>query len=377
MKSRGSRRRFFACGLSACVCLLFSAAACATDEDKINIAGLIDWYYQFSFNHPPSGTNLTPPRAFDIKNDTFSLSLVEVNLTRVATAKSPIGFTATLTFGKTADLVHFTEPGGTPNPGKLSNDTIYKYTQQLYGTYVTPGSQPFTIDFGKFVTLMGFEVIESSSNDNYSRGLLFTYAIPFYHAGLRITRPLSSTLAAQLHLVNGWNNVEDDNSGKSIGVQLAWNPNPAWTWVVNWMGGDESAGAALPANLNVQLVDLLGIWRPTDRLKLGINVDYASAFKAGAAGGHWSGQAVYLRYQLSKQSALAVRLEHFEDTNGLRTGTAQNLNSATATFEYVVRDNLLHRLEFRHDKAGKTLFPSGGGGSTSMETITFSQVIKF
>jgi hypothetical protein len=373
----GSRHYFLLCRLSLCMGLLFSVGQLDAKAEKIHLTGLIDWYYQFSFNHPLPGTNLVPPRAFDIKNDSFSLSLVEVNLTQAATAKSPIGFTATFTLGKTADLVHFTEPGGTPNPGKLSNDTIYKYTQQLFGTYVTPGSQPFTMDFGKFVTLMGFELIESSTNDNYSRGLLFTYAIPFYHTGLRITRPLSSTLAAQLHLVNGWNNVEDDNSGKSIGVQFAWNPNSAWTWVVNWMGGDESTGAALPANLNVQLVDLLGIWRPTDRLKLGINVDYASAFKAGAAGGHWSGQAVYLRYQLNKRSALAVRLEHFEDTNGLRTGTAQNLNSATATFEYVVHDNLLHRLEFRHDKAGKTLFPSGGGGSTSMQTITFSQVVRF
>jgi hypothetical protein len=353
--------------LAAGACLWAASPARADDAGKISVGGLADWYYQYSFNHPPVGSTIAG-RSFDVKNDAFSLSLAEVNVVKPVDDRSPLGFTATLTFGKTADLVHATEPGGT---------NTYKYLQQLYGTYLVNGKRPLTIDFGKFVTLMGYEVIESSSNDNYSRSFLFNYAIPFYHAGLRFTYPLTSTLTGQLHLVNGWNDVEDDNGGKSVGAQLAWNPSAAWSWVLNYMGGDEFTGAGLPRNLNLQTVDLVGIWRPTPKLKLGINADYASAAKKGVAGGNWSGQAVYARYQITPNAAFALRAEHFEDSAGLRTGTAQNLNEITATFEYVVKNNLIHRLEFRHDHAGSKFFPGGGGPSNDQDTLTFSQVIKF
>ena len=39
------------------------------------------------------------------------------------------------------------------------------------------------MDFGKFVTSAGAEVIESKDNWNYSRSLLFAYAIPYWHFG--------------------------------------------------------------------------------------------------------------------------------------------------------------------------------------------------
>ena len=44
-------------------------------------------------------------------------------------------------------------------------------------------------DVGKFVTPIGAEVIESQDNWNYTRSILFGYAIPFYHVGVRATCP--------------------------------------------------------------------------------------------------------------------------------------------------------------------------------------------
>jgi len=346
----------------------------AEEKPAIAINGLVDWYFQHSFNHSPVGVALSPPRAFDIKNSSFSLSLLQVNISRQATKESPLGFTATLALGKTADLVHFTEPGGTQNGASLSNDTLYKYTQQLFGRYLTGKTQ---IDVGKFVTHVGLEVIESPLNDQYSRGLLFTYAIPFYHMGIRVSHPLSGTLTGQLLLLNGWNNVEDDNGGKTIGAQLNWTPTEKLNIIANYLGGDESAGAALPANLNVQLVDLVAVFNATDKLKLALNLDYASAAKSGAAGGNWSGWAVYGRYQATPTSAVALRWERFQDTHGLRTGASQNLQSLTLNYEYAVKGGLLNRLEWRRDKAGTALFPTSAGASRELHTVTYAQVYRF
>ncbi|MEP6755586.1 MAG: outer membrane beta-barrel protein [Chthonomonadales bacterium] len=334
---------------------------------KITIKGLLDFYYQYGFNHAPVGA-ATGGRSFDVKNDAFSFSLAEVNITREPSKKIPIGFTLTGTVGKTADLVHATEPGSA---------NTYKYLQQVYGTYVTTGKTPVTIDFGKFVTFLGLEVIESPSNDNYSRSLLFNYAIPFYHAGVRFSAPLTKTVTGGLYIVNGWNNVEEDNGGKSLGASLSFTPNPKVNLIFNYLGGDESVGAGLPANLNVQLLEMVGTFNLSPIIKLGANVDYATASKPGMAGGHWSGQAIYGRYQLQGEKAIAVRLEHFEDTNGLRTGAAQNINEATVTFEKSWGASFLSRLEFRHDHAGTNFFPSGGGGSKTQDTISISGVIKY
>src|SRR5439155_15499428 len=116
--------------------------------------------------------------------------------------------------------------------------------QQFYATY-TPHllGRDVAIDFGKFVTPFGMEVIESSSNDNYSRSFGFQYAIPFYHAGLRFSFPITGKLSFVGGVVNGWNNVADDNDAKSILGQLTWKPGASFTGIVNYIGGAEGTGA--------------------------------------------------------------------------------------------------------------------------------------
>ena len=68
------------------------------------------------------------------------------------------------------------EPGG---PQYLDN------VQQGYLSVLVPAGKGLQIDFGKFVTPHGAEVIETRDNWNYSRGLLFALAIPYYHMGAR------------------------------------------------------------------------------------------------------------------------------------------------------------------------------------------------
>ncbi len=360
--------RPFARALAAVVALA-GPLACAGAEDAptTTVTGLVDVYTQASLSHPASGALLTG-RSFDVRHSSFALSLAELNITRSTTASSPFGFTATLTAGKTADLVHATEPGGATN---------YKLIQQLYGTWTGGGAHPVTIDAGKYVTMMGLEVIESPLNDNYSRGLLFNYAIPFYHMGIRATTPLSSALTGQLHLVNGWNNAEDDNGGKSLGLQLNYKPTAASNVIFNWMGGTEGAGAALPYALDVQLVDLVATMALTPKLKVGANFDYAAATRSAGGGGHWNGLALYGRYQACDTCAVAARFEGFDDSEGLRTGTPQTLHSSTLTLEQAQKGGGLTRLEYRYDHAGSAFFPSAAGPSGKQHTITIGQTVKF
>ena len=99
--------------------------------------------------------------------------------------------------------------------------------------------------------------------------------------------PLSDKTTVGLYLVNGWNNVEDDNGGKSIGASLNFKPSAKWNFIINGIYGPEGGptspaagffgGIGFPtaAVLQTGLVDLIAQWTPTGKIKLAANFDYA------------------------------------------------------------------------------------------------------
>ena len=65
------------------------------------------------------------------------------------------------------------------NVNSGGSPTFLQYLKEVYASVLAPVGKGLEIDAGKFVTPMGAEVIESDANWNYSRSLLFNYAIPF------------------------------------------------------------------------------------------------------------------------------------------------------------------------------------------------------
>ena len=92
------------------------------------------------------------------------------------------------------------------------------------------------IDFGQFVTSAGAEVIESPSNWNYTRSLLFAWAIPYYHFGLKTTTPINKVVTVGFQLVNPWNTVMGDHKFTNIGLTLAVTKG-IYTWSTNYYVG--------------------------------------------------------------------------------------------------------------------------------------------
>ena len=100
------------------------------------------------------------------------------------------------------------------------------------------------LDGGKSVTPLGSEVIEGwdGYNDNASRSFLFGYAIPFTHTGMRmIVRGQKVSLLVPL--ANGWDNVKDNNTGKTAAGQLTLAPSSTMAFIITAIAGPEQ-----PAN---------------------------------------------------------------------------------------------------------------------------------
>lgn len=343
-------RRF---ALSAACVLCVTAAVHAQDKPAIEVSGLLDVYAGYNVNNPPAGANQNVVRAFDQKSGSLEVSLLELTLKQ---APKPVGFTVTLTTGKTADLVHY-------SPG----EDRFKLFQQAF---ITTQVGNWTVDVGKFVTALGAEVIESSANDNYSRSLPFVYAIPFYHAGIRATTSLDKEWGLQTMLVNGWDVTEENNEKKSVHVALSYS-NERLSVVQNAIIGDEAISPASGARM---VVDTVLFYR-VGADKYGLNFDYGEDKSASA---RWLGWAIYYKRLLPRERALALRCSYLDDKDGFRTGAVQKLTEATFTYEYPVGSGL-NRLEVRIDSSNQPFFLDSGGSATKRQqvTITYSQVFRF
>jgi hypothetical protein len=341
----------------------------------VNLSGFVDVYYNYNFNRPASQTNLIngTSRNFDTRENQFSLNLLEVVLQKTA---EPVGFRLDLDFGPTTDLVHGADPIGLE---------LVKHIQQAYVTYTVPVGSGLTVDFGKFVTHQGAEVIESKDNWNYSRSLLFSYAIPYYHAGLRAMYHVTDQFYVMGLLVNGINNLGENNSGKSIGLQVGFNPIPSLGIIQNWIGGPEPQGA-LPNNKEWRhILDTIVTLAVSDQLSLMANYDYGWE-KLIATGDTmvWTGVALYAKYQLNDQWAFSPRVEWYDDRDDFTVGASdgkKKLYEATLTAEYKV-GNLIIRPEYRHDWSTDRIFESKSGMvagtlKKSSDTVLIGAVYSF
>ena len=313
----------------------------------VEVNGLVDGYYSFNFNRPDN--NFNTGRNFDFRHNSLTLNYAEIAFEKKNDLANPLGFRLDLGFGPTADWVHGGDPAG--------GETV-KHIQQAYVSYVAPIGNGLTIDFGKFVTPNGAEVIETKDNFNYSRSFLFSYAIPYYHTGLRAKYSFNGKVALTGFLVNGWDNLTDNNSGKTSGLSLALTPSSRLSIIQTYMAGPEQLGDSKHWR---HLSDTVVSYIATDKLTLMANVDYGADQLTSGQKGHWKGVAGYFRYAFDKRLAFSPRFEVFNDHDGFRTGLNQTLKSMTLTQELKLANNLLTRFEYRRDWSDSDFFSKSVG----------------
>jgi len=299
-------------------------------------------YYNLNFNHPASGFNGL--RNFDLKANQFSLNMVKLTAQH---DPDPLGFRVDLGFGRAFDTVHAAEQA--PN--------IFRYLEQAYVSVKPKSAGGLQLDFGEFVTPAGAEVIETKDNWNYSRSLLFSWAIPYYHFGARATMPVGKHFTGAAYLVNGWNNVEDNNTGKTVILTGAFSGSKA-TWSNNYIVGPEKNNTNAGKR---QLYDTTLLLTPHPKFSAYLNYDYGTDKNLGSGSSHWTGIAGAARVQATSIFALAPRLEWFNDANGFSTGTVQKVKEFTLTGEFKTGDAFVTRLEYRRDWSDVAFFERGAG----------------
>jgi hypothetical protein len=331
-----------------------------------SFSGFVDTYYGYNFNQPKSQTNTL--RSFDGPSNQFALNLIELNLDKPPDpTNSRLGYHIGLGFGQAMNVVNSTDPAGLG---------FAQYLKEAYISYLAPVGKGLQMDIGKFVTPHGAEVIETKDNFNYSRGLLFGYAIPYYHYGLRAKYSFNDKYSVTGFVVNGWNDIYDNNTGKTYGVTFGWNPTKKISIAEGYMAGPETAGTNAHWR---QLSDTVVTYSPTGRLTTMLNFDYGRGDRVTGIPTpvFWTGIAGYVKYAFNDLYAVATRYEYYNDHDGFTTGTPQHLNEFTGTFQRIVAHHLITRLEFRRDFSNRPVFTKGTTPVMGQNTMAAGLVYSF
>jgi hypothetical protein len=327
----------------------------------------------------PGAAGMLCNRVFDTERRSFNVNALDLTIS----ALPPDGFggMVNLTAGSDAKVI---TAAGTTND---EFDVTQAYMHYAKGGLMVIG--------GKYVTLSGAEVIKSPSNTNFSRSILFGYAIPFTHTGVRAYfTPGGSAFAPDgkwtfiAGLNNGWDVQKESQQaaatdgsiagGKTLELGASGNIGKNTSLAVVFYSGDESAGAAKTGRRD--LLDIVATYNATDNLSFVLNYDNAQQDKALVGGGDakWNGLAGYVNYKLSDQWRVSVRGENFDDKNGFRTGVTQKWKEATATVAYMPSKNAELRAEYRNDRSNKSSFNQPNGGTKkSQDSLGLEAIYKF
>ena len=256
---------------------------------------------------------------------------------------------------------------------------------------------------------MGAEVIESKDNWNYSRGLLFNYAIPLNHFGVRAKYTFNSKFNLAGYFVNGFNNVVDNNTGKTYGVSAGWTPTKKNSLTLIYFAGRDNytVSYGYTSAAETTLVNVNQFWRQTwdlvymynltskltfmanydyvhgDRLILGCSTDDESCYPYNLSKPvYWTGGAGYLKYAFDDKNYVAARYEYFYDRNNFENigvNPHAHVQEFTATYQRTLASYLLARFEYRRDMSGDPVFELSNfdNGVKQQSTITFGMIFLF
>ena len=374
-----------------------------TEQKGIKLSGYVDVGYSYNFNS--SANSQVYGRLGDdcASRGDFNLYAVKIALEKALTDenKAQAGFRTDVMIGEDANyLANRSSPYWyASNNGQDSNSL---FLEQAYVSIRAPVGNGWDFKVGKFVSILGYEVIERPANMNVTYGLLWQQ-FPLYYTGVLSSYKFDDYLDAKIGVVNGSNTDNNTSTGGYNGngspgdgcaVLAALNVtapgnNANWSNNFQWSANAENNTAALtdPTDIpganwssmpNGQLdassgtgyvfiYNSWGNWAPKfadDKLLLAFNSVLGTANTSGWGGTTWYGAGAYAKYQINDWFNLASRGEYLGGNNGNKTsaGSGFNDNAGKKQFNYSlgwweytltagfnVIDNLLIRAEYRLD----------------------------
>jgi hypothetical protein len=187
-----------------------------------------------------------------------------------------------------------------------------------------------TLSFGRFDAPIGFERDDEPLNLVPTTSFTFENARPVKFTGLMARYTLNPKVSVLALVANGWDQVADNNSGKTGGLKVQVFPSSGLAVAAGVLYGPEE-----DSTNGAQRTLFTGdaTWQPLSRL-----IVQAEAHHGSQQGTTWTGVVGQAFWRVGRSTGLTVRGEVFNDPEGARTGTAQKLSSVTISPWYFYRE---------------------------------------
>jgi putative OmpL-like beta-barrel porin-2 len=314
----------------------------------------------YAYSGHSSGDTIIVGRLYDRFQNHFMLNALTLVLDKpYDPTKLSAGFHTEVLLGQNANLI---KSGGF-DLGRQGD------VPHLYVTLNVPTASGNGLQFklGRIPTLLGLEVIEAVANPNWSEGNQFIYVENFTGLGLSVETKFNPYVDAQLRVINGWDQVHDNNGRKSLMGRIGLYPDAATSVAIVGFWGPEETGDDTANRYGVEGL----LWRKIGRAAVWLQTDYGreqanAALPDPAQDATWWALGAWFTYEWSSSMGLAVRGDYVADENGARTNgvlgfvpnTGQKFGSATATLNVRSWPSALVRPEIRYDHS--TLATFGG-----------------
>jgi len=187
-----------------------------------------------------------------------------------------------------------------------------------------------SLSFGRFDAPIGFERDDEPLNLIPTTSFTFENARPVKFTGLMARYTLNPKISVLGMIANGWDQVADNNSGKTAGFKLQVFPSSGLAVAGGvFYGPERDSTNGSPRTLFTGDAT----WQPVQRLIL-----QAEAHRGSEAGTDWTGVVGQAFWRAGRSTAVTVRGEVMDDPDGVRTGTAQKLSSLTISPWYFYRE---------------------------------------
>lgn len=365
-------------------------AKASTFRDEIRLFAYLEMSYTWNLGGASRG-GVNELRVYD-NLEGFTFNIAEFSVKKEPSERYPIGFGLVLTVGQDSQKNHSLGIFRDEDDEFPFRNTSHFDLQEAYVSFRIPVGNGLVLKAGKWVSLLGYEVIESPSNLNFSRGYLFNLAGPFTNTGVSATYPIADWIAVVAAVTTGSDTSADNNDRPTYGGGFLLTPRKDLTFTIGTLVGPEQNDN----NTHTRWVlDLVGVYTGIDRLTLageitGGKEDQVATLAAlntrQDTDASWWGWGLWAAYDWTSRFRTALRQEYFKDADGALTGFGSKLSlwSTTLTFQYKIWRGLVSRLEYRHDQADervfrqrydktRTLVPT----SHSMDTISLSAYYTF
>ena len=358
--------------------------------DEIRLFAYVE--QSFTWNATGAGRGgVNELRVYDYRED-YTFNMAEFSVKKDPTERYPFGFGLVVTAGRDAQKNHSLGIFRDEDDEFPFRNTPYFDLQEAYLSVRIPLGSGIIVKAGKWVSLLGYEVIESPNNLNFSRGFLFNLAGPFTHTGGLLSYAFTDWLTAQVGVVTGSDTSEDNNTAPSFTGGFVLQPLKELTVNLVALVGPEQNN-----NDSHQrwILDAVAVYTGLAGLTLAgeITGGRESRVPSVVASGtrrdpdaSWWGWGLWGAYDFTERLRLALRQEYFKDAQGARTGFGSkvSLRSTTVTLQYRVWRGLVGRLEYRHDRADEKVFRARydeshvlAPTSKSLDTFSISMYYSF